>query len=365
MKHILTILLFFPLMAFAQTDPAGFSISGKLTGIAEGTEIKLIQNGESIEMAKAKVLNGSFLLKGSVNEPVLCFLIVGKNSPIELYVENSKITVSNDKAHAGKYLIKGSASHGDFINFIDRFLPLFQQLNSLANTINSMRPGPERDGLMNTYNGTKERIQIAIDKYVKDKPNSMVTPFVLNVTSQFYDDPLLLEKRLNQLDVSVRNSEIGKELAQLIAIQKIGAIGTQSIDFTQPDTIGKPVSLSSFLGKYVLVDFWASWCGPCRNENPNLVESFNKFKDKNFTVLGVSLDRPGQKDKWIEAIHHDSLSWSHVSDLKFWDNGAAKVYNISQIPQNLLIDPTGKIVGKNLRGLDLQTKLCELLGGCN
>ncbi|MBK5270018.1 MAG: TlpA family protein disulfide reductase, partial [Bacteroidia bacterium] len=219
--------------------------------------------------------------------------------------------------------------------------------------------------LMNTYNGTKERIQIAIDKYVKDKPNSMVTPFVLNVTSQFYDDPLLLEKRLNQLDVSVRNSEIGKELAQLIAIQKIGAIGTQSIDFTQPDTIGKPVSLSSFLGKYVLVDFWASWCGPCRNENPNLVESFNKFKDKNFTVLGVSLDRPGQKDKWIEAIHHDSLSWSHVSDLKFWDNGAAKVYNISQIPQNLLIDPTGKIVGKNLRGLDLQTKLCELLGGCN
>ncbi|MBK5270914.1 MAG: DUF4369 domain-containing protein, partial [Bacteroidia bacterium] len=193
MKHILTILLFFPLMAFAQTDPAGFSISGKLTGIAEGTEIKLIQNGESIEMAKAKVLNGSFLLKGSVNEPVLCFLIVGKNSPIELYVENSKITVSNDKAHAGKYLIKGSASHRDFINFIDRFLPLFQQLNSLANTINSMRPGPERDGLMNTYNGTKERIQIAIDKYVKDKPNSMVTPFVLNVTSQFYDDPLLLE----------------------------------------------------------------------------------------------------------------------------------------------------------------------------
>ena len=136
------------------------------------------------------------------------------------------------------------------------------------------------------------------------------------------------------------------------------------MDFTQADTSGNLVSLSSFRGKYVLVDFWASWCGPCRNENPNVVENFNQFQNKNFTVLGVSLDRPGQKDKWLEAIHHDGLTWTHISDLQFWNNAVAKLYHISSIPQNLLVDPQGKIIGKNLRGPDLKAKLCEIFG-CN
>ena len=137
-----------------------------------------------------------------------------------------------------------------------------------------------------------------------------------------------------------------------------------AMEFTQPDTTGTPVALSSFRGKYVLVDFWASWCGPCRQENPNVVETFNKFNTKNFTVLGVSLDRPGQKSKWIDAIHEDKLTWTHVSDLKFWDNEAAKLYKVQSIPQNILLDPDGKIIAKNLRGPALEAKLCEILG-CN
>jgi len=137
-----------------------------------------------------------------------------------------------------------------------------------------------------------------------------------------------------------------------------------AMEFTQPDTTGTPVALSSFRGKYVLVDFWASWCGPCRQENPNVVETFNKFNTKNFTVLGVSLDRPGQKSKWIDAIHEDKLTWTHVSDLKFWDNEVAKLYKVQSIPQNILLDPDGKIIAKNLRGPALEAKLCEILG-CN
>jgi peroxiredoxin len=145
----------------------------------------------------------------------------------------------------------------------------------------------------------------------------------------------------------------------------VGAVGTDALDFTQPDTSGAPVALSSFRGKYVLVDFWASWCRPCRMENPNVVASYTKFRNKNFTVLSVSLDKPGDKDKWMDAIHNDKLTWTHVSDLQFWNNAAAVLYHVQQIPQNMLIDPNGKIIARDLRGTELDSKLCEILGCSN
>jgi peroxiredoxin len=144
--------------------------------------------------------------------------------------------------------------------------------------------------------------------------------------------------------------------------RNFGAVGSKAIEFTQNDTTGNPVSLASFRGKYVLIDFWASWCKPCRMENPNVVVAFNKFKGKNFTVLGISLDK--SRDSWINAIKEDQLAWTHVSDLKFWSNDVAVKYRIESIPQNYLIDPDGKIIAKNLRGPELQSRLCDLLG-CN
>jgi peroxiredoxin len=164
------------------------------------------------------------------------------------------------------------------------------------------------------------------------------------------------------LSPDVQDGFFGKYLQEQIANGKIGAIGSEAIDFTQNDTTGKPVTLSSFKGKYVLVDFWASWCHPCRLENPNVVATYNKFKSKNFTIISVSLDKA--RDPWIEAIKQDNLRWTHVSDLKFWNNDIAIKYKITSIPQNFLIDPSGKIVAKNLRGPDLESKLCELIG-CN
>jgi thiol-disulfide isomerase/thioredoxin len=126
----------------------------------------------------------------------------------------------------------------------------------------------------------------------------------------------------------------------------MGEIGTQAVEFTQNDTEGHPVSLSSFRGKYVLVDFWASWCAPCRRENPHVVEAYQQYKNKNFTILSVSLDR--QKENWLKAIKDDNLTWTHVSDLQYWDNAVARLYMIEQIPQNILIDPNGKIIARNL-----------------
>ena len=136
-------------------------------------------------------------------------------------------------------------------------------------------------------------------------------------------------------------------------------VGSQAPDFSMADASGKQFALSSFKGKYVLIDFWASWCGPCRGENPNIVANYNKFKNKNFTILGVSLDE--DKTKWLEAIKKDKLSWAHVSDLKGWNSASVPLYGFDGIPYNVLIDPTGKIIATELRGEELGRKLAEIL----
>jgi peroxiredoxin len=164
-----------------------------------------------------------------------------------------------------------------------------------------------------------------------------------------------------KLSPEVQNSDAGKTYLQYLNNIKAVSIGATAPEFTQNDPEGKPVSLASFRGKYVLIDFWASWCGPCRAENPNVVKAYNNYKDKNFTILGVSLDQPNAKDKWLKAISDDNLTWTQVSDLAFWDNAVAKQYAIRSIPQNFLIDPQGKIIAKNLRGEELNKKLSELI----
>ncbi len=351
--------------------PFGLLAQGKCVLSGEGwsspdnTSIRLIRNGESAPSHESKVVAGKFSISIPLKEPSLYFLLIGEETkPVELFLEKGVVVVRPKTGQPGEYDVTGSRAHVDFKGFIQRFLPLVQQTNQWANAINTSTDVKQRDSLMANYQLVQTQMQSVIDSTLDANPSSPILPFILSATYGFSQDPQLLEGRFKRLSPELQVTETGQEVARIIADSKVGAVGTVATDFTQDDENGNPVSLSSFRGKYVLVDFWASWCGPCRSENPNVVENFNKFKQKNFTVLGVSLDRPGQKDRWLQAIKDDKLTWTHVSDLKFWDNAVAKQYKIQSIPQNLLVDPNGVIIAKNLRGEALGQKLCEVLG-CN
>jgi peroxiredoxin len=363
MKKLVFVLLILPVLGFCQQKPQ-FTITGTITGFPDNVDVKLANSNDNTELASGKMSKGKFELKGSVDEPILCLLTIGTETPQYLFAENKKITIIGTKADLKDLKVLGSASHKDFMQFQQTFNPIFSSLNSTAGLMRITPQGPQYDSLSKKYGSYAVLAQLEVDKFVESKPKSFVSPFILFVTADLDNDIVKMEKRYNKLDVSIQNSAVGKNLHSYIDYYKVGTVGSQALDFTQPDTTGTPVALSAFRGKYVLVDFWASWCGPCRAENPTVVENYKNFRQKNFTVLSVSLDKPDGKDNWLAAIHRDGLAWTHVSDLKYWNNAAAQLYHVTSIPSNILVDPSGKIIGKNLRGDQLRSKLCEVLG-CN
>ena len=358
MKNLFFLIALFPSVLFAQQKE--FTITGHVTGLADG-EVKLMTTQQNpVVIATDSAKGGVFRLTGSVPEPGLYFLVMSNEQPQYIFLDNVAMTVKGAQSEIKKIKIEGSQTHSDFVEFNAIFNPMFGELNALAAQIQKENQAAKREKFINQYDSLISKINGEVNNFVSAKRSSFVSPFLLWVTSQTTPDIMQLESNFNLLDTAIRNSQIGKALAEYITVNKVGAVGTEAVDFTQNDTSGKAVSLSSFRGKYVLVDFWASWCRPCRIENPNLVKAYNKYKDKNFTILGVSLDQ--EKDAWTKAIQKDGLAWSHVSDLQYWNNAAATLYRIQSIPGNMLIDPQGKIVAKDLHGPQLEKALAQYLG---
>ena len=258
--------------------------------------------------------------------------------------------------------VSGSKTQDEYNSLIESVRPLNEKYSDLVQQYQTARQ----------INDTAKMSQIETDadvvakemsqtqkNFIKNNPSSFVTPSLLKSLS-YELEVTEIETLIDAMDTSVSKVPVIQELKTRVATMKSVAIGQKAPDFILNDVNGNPVSLSSKIGsKLLLVDFWAAWCGPCRQENPNVVKVYNEFKNKGFDVYGVSLDK--SKDEWVKAIADDKLTWTHVSDLKFWDSDAAKLYAVYSIPSNFLLDETGTIIARNLRGIDLRTKVKELI----
>jgi len=290
--------------------------------------------------------------------------MVSPRDVYSIYLEPGKVTVTAQDSLSNS-TVKGSQAQNDYLS-LKKQLSAYDGANkALFAKYNEARKNKDQVAADNIEKSI-DSLQVVINETVylpfiqSTGKNSPVALYALSQYAGYDIDPKKTEPLFDQLSSKVKSLPAGVIFKEKIELAKKTEVGQFALPFTQQDTSGVDVSLASFKGKYVLLDFWASWCGPCRVENPNVVKAFNKHKDKGFTVLGISLDQPGAKEKWLKAIHDDHLEWTHVSDLKYWNNEVAKQYGIQAIPQNYLIDTEGKIIGKNLRGEELQARLDEL-----
>jgi peroxiredoxin len=376
-KLLFCLMLSLPMLAFAQV-PQPFNVTGKFGSL--NAKIYLgYQLGSSKILDSAQSVNGSFEFKGDLIYPSLAILIidykgvgsskldVGPNADkLIFYLDKGTINLkSPDSAY--KTQITGSPINDQY----KKLLAINDEASAktsklMTDEVKASTGQPTTAGQQNQMQAKLKAIQTdyhnALKNFILANPNSYLSLLSLSTLGGPTPDPTEIEPLLNGLSKELRETETARTLRNGLESLKTTANGAMAPDFEQADTLGHPVRLSSFRGKYVLLDFWASWCAPCRQENPNIVKVYNRFKDKNFTIIGVSLDRQGGTFAWLNAIRKDHLTWTQLSDLKFWNNAVAQLYFVQSIPKNFLIDPTGKIIAQDLRGDDLETKLEEVLG---
>ncbi|SEA65139.1 Peroxiredoxin [Arachidicoccus rhizosphaerae] len=345
-----------------QAPKDSYTINGDITGLKDSMIYFRTSAGDSMVVDSAKVTAGKFTFTGKAEEPKMASIYLqDRRGGFNLYVENAAISIKGNVDSLSTVRITGSPTQEQWDKFQADLKPLNDQEDTLFQQYQTARMKNDTAAVAaieKQANDLNDKREAASKKFIQANPKSYISLNLLRslVYSTEYAD---LNKMFTGLDTAIQHSATGAKISEQLDKMKATAIGEPAIDFTANDVNGNPVSLSSFKGKYVLVDFWASWCGPCRAENPNVVKAFNKYKDKNFTILGVSLDEDASK--WKEAIDHDKLAWTQVSDLKGWKSEPAGKYGVRAIPANFLLDQDGKIIGHNLRGEDLEAKLAEIL----
>jgi peroxiredoxin len=308
-------------------EKKGYIIDGEISDVKDGmVYLKKYVDKSFVDVDSAVITDGKFKFEGVAPEALAHGLTTQKESrrPLVFFLDNDVMNVKLNEADK-KLIVTGSPVNDIY----------------MANAPIVRSKGYSLDSLLSVH------------------PASPVSAYFVVKDFAYKLDLEEMKSVRSKLDASLDGTSYVQQIESMIARMEKVQVGSEAPDFTLPDVNGNPVSLSSFRGKYVLVDFWAAWCPDCRKENPNIVSAWKKYKNKNFAILGVSLDR--NRDQWLAAIEKDKLTWTQVSDLKYWSSEAAVLYCIRWIPMSFLIDPEGKIVAIGLEGEELHNKLEELL----
>lgn len=363
MRKLVLFILTIAMFACSQ-QPDGFKINVELEGAAG--DILLEKRGESmwIPVDTAEVVDGIAVLEGKTEYPREYYLsVLGQRNKTVVFVENSNINVTG-KVDSLRYIkVTGSDVHDEYESLnkpitalSEEYMQLYQQAQQTVASGDTTKAEELMEKVNEMYMSTVDMQK----EFVKNNPGSYVSPYILmSMQNRIEVEPL--DSLVSVLEPHLLEIQGIQSLKDRITRLKKVSVGQVAPDFTMNDPDGNPITFSEIYSKneLTLLDFWAGWCGPCRQENPNVVAVYNEFKDEGFTVFGVSLDR--EKEGWLRAIEEDNLTWTHVSDLAYWQNAAAKMYEVRGIPASFLVDNTGKIVAKNKRGDELRQAVDEHL----
>lgn len=354
------------ILAFSCTTKVsdGFEITGNIHDLPDGKVLlKKLTDGSWQTVDSTSASSGRFTFRGKTEAPEMFRILLADSLPaIAVFVDNHEITISGSSLNLSEIKISGSKAHEEYDRFRDAQKIYKNKLDSLSQSYKKAEESGDRFQMQKTdslFEKASEEKLNATRAYVINNKTSVISPYLAWTTLIYNIEIKDLEAITSAFDTSLNKSPYVHLLNDYISALKKVTVGNPAIDFTMNDPSGHPVSLSSFYGHYMLVDFWASWCPACRQENPNVVEAYRKFHSKGFDVLGVSLDK--NKESWVKAIKEDKLIWNHVSDLKRWGSNACRLYGIKSIPSNILLDSEGVIIAKNLRGEALLKKLKELI----
>jgi len=343
----------------------GYTITGKITGLKDGSKVMLNYRREdnTLTADTAEVKKEMFKLKGKLSGMTMGFLsFSGRQETMQMFLDNAKVSITGHVDSLLQSKVTGSAEQDLFFKYmkiIDEFKAKRSALILEFKSYEAQGKSKEMADVQDRDLKLQQDLRKDIKDFIKDHNKSLVSVYI--ILTQFQQNTNLEEQKevFGYLDKNLQNNRYGKKISDLIERSIHTSVGQTALPFSQPTADGKMVSLENYKGKYVFVDFWASWCGPCRKENPHVIEAYQKYKDKGFDVFSVSLD--SSKEPWLEAIKADGLGdWTHVGDLKGWSNEAAQKYGISFIPANYLLDPQGVIIAKDLRGDQLLLKLMDI-----
>ena len=349
------LLLFFCIPAIAQT----FNITGKTIGVEEGTWIYLKTASPQNNLDSTQVKNGKFTLIGKANEKVSRLFIHTpkfKNYVFFWAEENTHLELKEGEFK--KAIITGSRTANEDREREQIKKPNRKLQDSLSQLLESAKDEISKRELrekLNLARAEEKKLDIA---YIKNNPNSLISVDLLSIYSSTWGKEQT-NALYQSLSPEMKGTSYGQNVKDFISLNQEIKIGGRFVDFEQNNAVAKKIKLSDIKAKYILLEFWGSWCGPCREENPNLVKTYTAYKGKGFEILGVAAD--DKKEQWLKAIKDDKLPWENVSDLKGDKNQVALIYGISAFPTNYLIDEKGIIIAKNLRGEALNKKLAELL----